>query len=214
MRKSKLLLNEEVKRIVEISGGNFSSGKHLVVVDVQPEYQDGIYWLPEFIDYLNQNYTELNNLTFFYNGAETLGMIDIHDYKNWWYDNGLEEEIVYNAHYYDKGYAFFRYCMDSGIDEDSISNLVKYMIANDVNDSRELDKEFWNGFIDEYGGNDVRDLLEISDDCLWVPDLMEEIITYNNILVCGGGINDCLKEVEIALNALNKPFQTLNNFTY
>jgi hypothetical protein len=214
MKKEKLLLNEEIKRICELSGENFISGKHLVVVDIQPEYQDSIPWLHEFIDFLNENYNELNSLTFFYNGADTLGMIDLSSYQNWWYENGLEEEIAFDSNYYDKGYAFFRYCMDSGIDEDSVSNLVKHMIANGVNDSRELDEEFWDEFVERYGDEDVRDLLELADDCLWIPDLMEELINYNNIVLCGGGIYECLKEVEIALNALDKPFQVLNQFTY
>jgi hypothetical protein len=214
MRKEQLLINEEVRRVFELSGDNFVAGKHLVVVDIQPEYQDGVPWLYDFVEFLNENYHELNNLTFLYNGADTLGMIDLQSYQYWWVENGLDEEIAFDSNYYDKGYAFFRYCMDSGIDEDSVSNLVRYMISNDVNNSRELDEEFWNGFVDQYGSEDVRDLLEISDDCLWIPDLMEELVSYNNIVLCGGGIDECLKEVEIALNALDKPFQVLSQFTY
>jgi arabinogalactan endo-1,4-beta-galactosidase len=43
---------------------------------------------------------------------------------------------------------------------------------------------------------------------------MDELVKYNNIIMCGGGINECLKEVEIALNALGKPFKVLTQFTY
>lgn len=191
------------------------SGKHLVVVDVQPEYADGFGNLgSELAEFINENMRNLDRISFLYNGADTLGMIDLQEYQSWWYEQGLDEEIAFDAHYYDKGYAFFRYCMDEGIDEDQITNLVRYMIEQDVHDSRELEVEFWNGFINKYGSEDVRDLVEFSDDCLWIPDLMEELKNYGNIVICGGGVNECLKEVEIALNALDKPYEMLSQFTY
>lgn len=191
------------------------SGKHLVVVDVQPEYQDYIGGMTHsLIEYINENYQSMSNLTFLYNGADTLGMIDEHEYKMWWLQNGLDEDILYEANFYDKGYAFFRYCMDEGIDDEQISNLVKYMIEKGVNDSRELDEEFWNEFVQRFGNEDIRELIEFSDDCISIPDLMDELSNYNNIVLCGGGINECLKEVEIALDALDKPYQTFSKFTY
>jgi len=191
------------------------SGKHLVVVDVQPEYQDGFGGMSsELAEFINENMRHLDRISFLYNGADTLGMIELGEYQRWWYEQGLDEEIAFEAHYYDKGYAFFRYCMDEGIDEDAITNLVRYMIEQDVHDSRDLEVEFWNGFINKYGDEDVRDLVEFSDDALWIPDLMDELKGYGNIVICGGGVNECLKEVEIALNAMDKPFTTLSQFTY
>jgi len=191
------------------------SGKHLVVVDVQPEYADGFGNLSsQLAQFINEHMPELDRITFLYNGAETLGMIELNEYQNWWYEEGLEEDIAFNAHYYDKGYAFFRYCMDEGIDEDSVTNLVRHMISNDVHDSRDLGDEFWNGFVEKYGDEDVRDLVEFSDDALWIPDLMDELKGYGNIVICGGGVNECLKEVEIALNALDKPYTTISQYTY
>lgn len=190
------------------------SGKHLVVVDIQPEYESGFAgWLPEFINFLNTSYNQLHKLTFLYNGAETLGMIEEGEYKSWWYEQGLDEDIVYGSYFYDKGYAFFRYCLDE-IGEDETTNLVRHMLANDVHDSRELDDTFWTTFIETYGNDDVRELMEFSDDAINIPDLIDEVRNYGDIVLCGGGVNECLKEVEIALNAINKPFNKLNNYTY
>jgi len=190
------------------------SGKHLVVVDVQPEYESGFGGLSsDLAEFINENIRSLDRLTFLYNGPE-LGMIEESEYKMWWYEQGLKEEIAFDTDYYDKGYAFFRYCMDEGIDEEAISNLVRYMISKDVHDSRDLEVEFWNGFINKYGDEDIRDLVEFSDDAIHIPDLIDELKTYGNIVICGGGVNECLKEVEIALNALGKPYQMLDRFTY
>jgi hypothetical protein len=43
---------------------------------------------------------------------------------------------------------------------------------------------------------------------------MDFLKRYNNIVLSGGGINECLKEVEIALKALKKPYQVDKNYTY
>jgi hypothetical protein len=216
MKKHKFKINEEVNRVLELAGQGLVSGKHLVVVDIQPEYASyfGGSFLREFINFLNENYETLAALTFLYNGADTLGMISENDYKFWWIENGLDENIIDSVTFYDKGYAFFRYCMDEGIDEEQIVNLVKYMVEKDVNDSRELDEDFWNEFVDRFGNQDIRDLLETSDDMINIPDLMDFLRNYRGIILCGGGINECLKEVEIALQALNKPFNVLTKFTY
>lgn len=100
------------------------------------------------------------------------------------------------------------------VDEDKIVGLIKLMVREGVNDSRDLDEEFWDKFISEYGHDDVRELLEYSDDCVNIPELMDELSDYNNIILCGGGINQCLKEVEIALMSLDKNYSVLTKYTY
>lgn len=215
MNKSKLLLNEEIYRIHELNGGNMVSGKQLIVVDIQPEYESGFKgFLYDFINFLNENYEQFGGLTFLYNGADTLGMISESDYRWWWIENGLEEHIVEDAIFYDKGYAFFRYCMDSDIDDEDTTNLIRYMIDQNVNDTRDLDKEFWEGFVEQYGAEHVRELLEFSGDAINIPDLMDFLQRYNNPVLCGGGINECLREVEIAFAALGKTYNVLSKYTY
>lgn len=194
---------------------NGAGGGHLVIVDVQPEYYDGFqYWFDEFINYLNKNYTKFNRITMFYNGPE-LGMINHHEYINWLHEYGLKNKVIDYINFQDKTYAFFRYCMDEGVDEDNIVNLVKFMYENDINDSRDLTEEFWSAFIDEYGDDDIRDLLEFSDDAINIPDLMYNMREYgDDIILCGGGVDECMKEIEIALKALGKHYNVFDKFTY
>ncbi len=214
MKKERFLIFENINRIHEISDVNPVSGKHLVVVDIQPEYESYIGFIPSFVGFLNENYDSLSNLTFLYNGNDTLGMIEEYDYKMWWLDHGLDEHIVDSAKFYDKGYTFFRYCMDSDVDEEDTTELVRYMIEKGVNDSRDLDEEFWNEFVERFGKENVRELLEFSGDCINIPDLMSELEDYRDVVLCGGGIKECLKEVEISLNALGTPFTVLTKYTY
>ena len=203
-----------IKQLLREGLNESAIGKTLIVVDIQPEYQNAFGNMHhDLFEYINENYNEISNLIFLYNG-ESLAMISESDFRYWMLESGLNEDIAFNTHTYDKGYAFFRYCMDEGIDHEQTVNLIKHMIANNVHDSRDLNKEFWDSFISEYGNTNIRELLEFSDDAIYIPDLMDELKPLNNIVLVGGGINECLKEVEIALDALDKPYQTWSQYTY
>jgi len=207
------LNNPKKKRLIFESS---VTGKTIINVDIQPEYEKWVSFnLSEWVNFINKS-AKSNKIVFLYNGEETLGMVNINDYKMWLLDLGVDEDVIRNSTFYDKGYAFFRYCMDSGIAEYDVVQLVKFMIAKGINDSREIDEDMWNQFMEETGNSyeDIRGLLENADDMISIPDLMSFIENYSNIVLTGGGIDECLKEVEIALLALGKPFNILDEFTY
>jgi len=204
------------KKQLRLINENEFSNKTIINVDIQPEYQNWISFnLNNWVNFINQN-GEQNNIVFLYNGADTMGMVEEYEFQNWLIELGIDENIIENATFYDKGYAFFRYCMDNSIDEDNIVDLVKYMVKHSITDSREIDNEMWDNFMSETNHTlqDVRELLENADDMINIPDLMDFLSNYSNIVLTGGGINECLKEVEIALLALDKPYNILSHFTY
>ncbi|MFW5847674.1 MAG: hypothetical protein ACOCVF_02030 [bacterium] len=197
------------------SNNNSFTNKTLVSVDIQPEYENWFgFQTDDFVNFINQNY-ENNSVVLLYNG-ESMGMVSESDYQMWLMENGVDEDALSNIIFFDKGYAFFRYCMDVGIDEDLIIDLVKYMQEHDINDSRDIDEEMWDDFINssDHDRTEIREILENADDMIHIPELMEFLNDFNNIVVFGGGINECLKEVEIALMALNKPYQKYNQLIY
>jgi hypothetical protein len=218
MKKEKIIQEQQRNKIFENSGINIISGANLISVDIQPEYENYFGFKAfQFVDFINKNYSQMNSLTFLYNGADTLGMISENEYKMWLIENGLDESILDSARFLDKGYAFFRFCMDSGADEEEIVNLVRYMMNHNINDSRDIDEEMWDGFMIEYNydSSEIREMVEFAGDCISIPDLMDYLKNYSGkIVLCGGGINECFKEVEIALNALNKSYNILTKFTY
>jgi hypothetical protein len=218
MKKEKLLKEQQRNKLLEDSGINLVQNANLLSIDIQPEYQNAFnFQLSNYIRFLNRNFDTMNSLTFLYNGENTVGGVSEGEYKMWLIENGIKESILDYARFYDKGYAFFRSCMDDGHDEKEIVNLVKYMIKHDINDSRDIDEEMWQGFMTEYGydSSDVRDFLEPAQDCINIPDLMDYLQKFSGkIVICGGGINQCFKEVEIALNALEKIYNVLTKFTY
>lgn len=191
-------------------------GKTIICVDIQPEYNKFITFnIYQWVDYINES-SYNNKIVFLYNGYDTLGMISLNDYKSWLFELGIDENVLDTAIFYDKGYAFFRYCMDNSIDENNIADLVRYMYNHDINNSREINSDMWDDYMNEtnHTQQDVRDLLESADDMVNIPDLMDFIKRYTNIILIGGGIHECLKEVEIALLALNKPFEIVRKYTY
>ena len=218
MRKAELLRETQRHRMLETAGLNAVQGANLISVDIQPEYQDYLSFdLSDYLQFLNNNIELMSSLTFLYNGADTLGMVSESEFQMWLVENGFEEDNLNYARFYDKGYAFFRYCMDEGIDDDDIVELVQYMVAKDINDTRDIDEDMWNDFMASTGNDQsvVRDLLESASDMINIPDLMDFLRNYGGkIVLTGGGINECLKEVEIALMALRKPYNVLTRFTY
>lgn len=217
MKNLNKLIKEEYNKLKKINKilkeSTSFSGKTIINVDIQPEYENGFkYFLNDWIGFLNNNYQN-NKIIFLFNGPE-LGFPSEEEYIYWLIENGLNEEVINNSTIFDKGYAFFRYCMDSGIDEKQITNLVKFMRSKNINDSREMTKNFWDEFIELYGDEDIKDLLEYADDMISIPDLMDFLENKSNIVLTGGGINECLKEVEIGLMALDKPYNILSKFTY
>lgn len=192
-----------------------SSSTTLLSVDIQPEYfykqskyggfrEDILIGLIEELN--SDNYTRKIVL---FNGPD-LGMIKEDDYKMWLMENGLEEDRLNEILFYDKGYAWFRFCMDSGIDEDDIVDLVKFMKANNIYDSRQIkESELWDQFVKEYDRQELRELLEDADDCISIPALMDWLDNKirGKIILMGGGRGECLKEVQIALKAMNKEYE-------
>ena len=214
MIKLQNILKRRLMKESRIVEADSFKGKDLVSVDIQQEYQSYFtFKTGDWGRFLTKNW-EGNNIVFLYNG-ESMGMTDEGGYKDWLL-NYIDYELLDYATYYDKGYAYFRFCMDEGIDDELTVKFVRFMMANGINDSRDLDKEAWNRFVKETGANaqDIRDLLETADDMINVPDLMEELKRYSNPLLMGGGINECLKEVELAMMALNKPYTIYKKFTY
>lgn len=208
---NKLIIESYRKSILKESAGT------LVVVDVQPEYEDAMsYSIESFCEWINSYGGKFGNILFLFNGPD-LGMVEQSELQEWYLNNGMEEEFVYDSDYFDKGYAFFRYCMDSDIGHDEIVSLVKYMKANDINDSRDItDRELWDDFVENSGFDvsEIRELMEYADDCISIPDVMDELRSYNNITIVGGGEFECLNEIEIALDANGQKYRRIDEWIY
>ena len=194
-------------------------GSVFISVDIQPEYAGAFgFSIYEFTSFLNENFEKFDKLIFLYNGADTVDGVNLYDYQAWLIENGLNPDIVEQSKFYDKGYAFFRFCIDNYIDETAIVNFVTFLYKNQINDSREMTREMWAKYLKLHRRQDkleVYQLLKHSDDFINIPDLMDFLrIFRTKTVITGGGINECLKEVEIALKALGTQYSIYQKFTY
>jgi len=209
--KLKKILKEEVKSF---------TGKTIINVDIQPEYEPAIHFsIPEWLEWLEQQ-SENNKIVFLFNGTDTVGGVSEQEYISWLLnlciENDIDPDFINGSYFYDKGYAFFRYCMDSGIDDDELVALIRFMVANDINDSRDIDSDNWKKFEKKYPEypNLFKLLKDEMGEMINIPELMDELRQYNNIVIMGGGVDECLKEVELALQSLDKSYITVPQFIF
>ena len=192
--------------------------KTIINVDIQKEYEEYFTFdITEWSSYINDSYNNNNNIIFMFNGSDTTpDMKDISDYKLWLKSIGVSEDVLSDSIFYDKGYDYFRYCIDENIDENKIVELVRFMFENNIKDTVNFSKKQWNLYqsITKYNNNELRDLLENSDNFMILPDMMNFLKDMKNIILLGGSEIECLKEVEIALKALDIPFKKEKEFIF
>jgi hypothetical protein len=188
--------------------------KNVIVVDVQPIYEDGISF---DIDDLSTFLLNNRDILFFYNGVDTIGGDSRDDiiymftdnYYDTDYSSDISDKLESETTWIDKGYGFFRSWMDTGADIGFIQKAIKYMVINKVTDSRDIDPEDWyrefpDDFIDDY-----------IDDPIYLPDIpLSELRMWNGSYLLGGGRDECLKEIQIYMNAFNIKYTLVEDFIY
>lgn len=194
----------------------------VIVVDVQPAYDNPInYKIMEFVNkqtgpvlmYINADDTGLTDDT---KGTvkqyweEHLSSFDNHDDDEEYYSDAVDWsrfQII------DKGYGYLRSWMDSGISESTIIATIREMYAQQVYDSRDL--EFPSDKLTSTETNIIDAIEEMDGDNIsvnWVS--IKQLRKFNGAYIVGGGRNECLREVELMMNAFNIKYKRINSLVY
>jgi hypothetical protein len=187
------------------------SGKTIINVDIQHSYEKYIPWLSQWVDFVNENFDRNTNV-FVWNGTD-LGMESKGQHQNWLFDIGVSEDVINQSDYVEKSYGFFRSCMDRGFGDDNIIALGEYMYKNRIYDSRDLGEDDW-AKLERKLDDDIVEFLLDGDDPLIIPDVLFDLKRYSNILLTGGGDRECLAEIRLCLDILNKPHKDHGKFIY
>ena len=195
--------------IVESVGGAHIS------VDVQQEYNDAFSF--DVNEYYQWMYDNFDKVIVYVNGEE-LGFPPVSEHINWlMFEHDISEEIIESMEFREKGYAFFRACIDSGY-TDCLAEVISYMYKNDITDSRELTDENMEAIRDQFGDGcvEITEWLTNTDDPINIPDLMRELDNdrLGSVTVSGGGDNECLEEVRLALEALDIKSTDISRWIY
>ena len=196
-----------------------------IVVDVQPAYVQDMTnggsigshkWAAKLMQFLNN---QRGPILMFVNAEQDQLTDDtVQDVQIFWEDMGFDEENWSRVQIVDKGFGYFRAWMDLGTSDATIIKVIRLMYKNRINDSREL-----------FGGEDSDDYeinmkALIGDEMLWHSLLGDPLIVewtsvaqlkkFSGAYIMGGGRNECLREVELLMNAFNIRYKEINEFIF
>jgi len=203
----------------------------VICVDVQPAYDNPVN--QKIINFVTK---QTGPVLFFVNAQDT-GTTDDHlsDIEQYWEERAPgyqpeEEGEDENGDYYykeaqgainwsrfqvvDKGYGYFRAWMDHGIEESTIIATIRELYKQRVNDTRELEFPPFNrrtatqsliqGAIEEMDGDPL--IVE------WTS--IAQLKKFSGAYLVGGGRNECLREVELLMNAFNIRYKRVDSLVY
>ena len=186
-----------------------------IVVDIQPSYYNfykkNKYEQKKFLDIIEFINTQTGPTLLFVNAEET-GITEdtIQDIRYFWVENGFTRDWN-DIEIIDKGYGYLRSWMDQGVSNSSIINAIRTMYQLRITDSRDITED----------GNSTEKWQELlQDDSIpedpisveWIS--IKKLKQYNNCYIMGGGRNECLREVELLMNAFNIKYKRINKLVY
>jgi hypothetical protein len=193
-----------------------------IVVDVQPEYCPMSDVCEKIISFVNK---QTGPVLMFVN-AEDSGLTSdtIDSIKLYWEEivtelsGDYEDESPVNWDRFeivDKGYGYFRSWMDSGMDSRIIIATIRELYSQRKSDSRDL------VFPDDVKKMtpiqlEIQDAIEeMGDDPLivnWIS--VGQLRKFNGAYIMGGGRDECLREVELLMNAFNIKYKRIDSLVY
>jgi len=202
-----------------------SSNTNLLIIDVQPEYQN---YANNILPGVQQMIQKANGkIVIVYNdfgGGDTpdqvLNYLAGHDeeYDGYVYDDEEDDYIpaeqtpleqkLQNAQFIQKEFGFLRGYMDSGVDNHIIIEIIRAMYNQKQNDSRDLNPELLS--------DDAQEVLENNSDSIFVQDWVPIHLLHSlqPFYMMGGGRDQCLREIELVCHAFNIKFKRIDSLIY
>lgn len=180
----------------------------LLIVDVQKTFKDSKRVLLDILEYQKQ----FSSVYYCYDIISGDGE-DPHDMWDEMVDEYYAESFQPNI--FTKEYAFFRSLMDEGHSDELIVDLGRLMLKYNLTDAREIsESDFVDKFHDLFKSHGVE--IDFEELPFYLPhDLLESLSKLpDNVIIVGGGVNECLKEVELLMQILEKPYSVNNQFCY
>lgn len=189
----------------------------VIVVDVQPAYEanNTIDTFLEIIDFVNN---QRGPVLMFVN-AERDGLTDdtVNDVMIYWEENGFNPDGWNRVTIADKGYGYFRSWMDRGTSPNVIIKVIREMYRQKVSDSRDLfggeNDPQYDDKMRELMGNEHREF-DLDDPLVINWTSVSKLKQFNGAYIVGGGRNECLREVELLMNAFNIKYKRVDSLVY
>lgn len=211
--------------ILESTQLNEGKSHPIICVDVQPEYANFGNNKRKCEEIINFVTSSTGPVLMFVNAEETGVSSDtIYDVKQYWeetvgyeYDEENDEYIepIDWSRYkiVDKGFGYLRPWMDEGVDDASIIKTIRALYQYKFSDSRQLIDVNGQNILQDMLGENYRDWMEdmpISVEWISVTLLKQ----FNGAYIVGGGKDQCLREVELIMNAFNIKYKRISSLVY
>lgn len=197
----------------------------VICVDVQPEYcgiNDGDE-SPVCIDIVNFVALRQTGPVLMFVNAEDQGQTGdtLTSVQQYWEDtlrqltNDYETEQLINWSRFkvvDKGYGYLRSWMDQGISPAAIIRVIRAMYQHRISDSREFE-DIDPMMLPQLVGSEW-DQWMYHDPIIvnWIS--VAQLKRFSGAYIVGGGRNECLREVELLMNAFNIKYKRIDSLVY
>lgn len=182
----------------------------LVVVDIQPGYHTSCHLVtPDIIEKIN---TTEQPIFFFYVGKD-FDLDKKDDVICYLLEHGLDENRIPGIRFIEKAYGFFRPWMDTDVSDDITLKAVTLMHKEKIYDSRDFEHEHWQEIL----GEEIEKQHILFEEPIFYPDFNTrpfESPSLNKFELIGGGRQECLKEIEIFLQAIGKEVSVNEQLCY
>lgn len=137
--------------------------------------------------------------------------------KYYWEEQGFNPSQWQRVTVVDKGYGYLRNWMDQGVSARTIIKTIRLMYQQRINDSRELfggaeSPDYQTSMEKLLGDEFDQDLLENSIVVNWIS--IAQLKKFNHCYLMGGYRDECLREVELIMNAFNIKYKRINDLVY
>lgn len=211
-------------RYYELDEGKNTSS---IVVDIQPQYEKDPYGesnLDIFLKaakFLNRQKGPILMLV----NADAAGQTDdtIPSIKHYW-EKKLGFTNWNNVTINDKGYGYLRSWMDADVSDAAIIKTIRLMYQLKIADSGQLfggpqeypddvDEDVYDNSMTALLGNEYS--VDMRDDTISVEwTSLAQLKRFNGSYIFGGGCYECLKEVQLLMNAFNIKYKVIHEFVY
>lgn len=200
----------------------------VIVVDVQPAYEQ---YNPQVCQKIVDFVQKQTGPVLMFVNAEQDGMTDdtIESIRYWWeekagvdydeYDNDPAYTGPINWNRFtivDKGYGWFRPWMDQRVQPKFIIQLIRYMYQHKLNDIRDDIDGVYQYMTHNPVGNEIVDWQDWMEDEPFVINWtsVAQLKRFNGAYLVGGGREECLREVELLMNAFNIRYKRIDSLVY
>lgn len=184
-----------------------------IVVDVQPAYDR---WIRDKKSDIIQFVNKQTGPVLMFINADGTGMTDDteEEVAYYWEENGFDPDNWDRVEVVDKGYGYFRSYMDEGINPAIIIRLIRALYQEKVYDTSDLSIHellYIVGYeaFDEFGEQWFR---EAPFSINWTS--VAQLKQFSGAYIMGGSRNECLREVELLMNAFNIRYKRIDRLVY